>query len=342
MFEFLFGKKKATSVATPASASTATATANAANSATAVAVLEPELPELEKVRKNFTKPQLPRDEAVIKGEIDVLLGQRSDTVSAKDVVVGTVKAEIDETKRLADKATVNLLAIEADLKASVIAKRDADLKRLNEQIQRLERECTVACQGLDAKVAVLNIENNVRPIDAKFPRIDMTFLSQKRAIAGKPFKMPKFALFSIDNPKCTISACSTYYREESNKPTTTPQVFASFADLGVLMEYAKSRRTYSGWNSYEVKAEATFKGAIPATVRETLVEARKTFQQVYLVNEPEWMVEEVAIPFAPPVDPLVIGFRDGIYWLIASFDTTPAEEYIRREFTQGELKDVRG
>ncbi|MBX9666765.1 MAG: hypothetical protein K2X93_04060 [Candidatus Obscuribacterales bacterium] len=341
MFEFLFGKKKSASVATPAGAATATATVGNETSATAVSVLEPELPELEKVRNNFTKPHLPRDEAVIKGEIDVLLGQRSDTVSAKDDAVGKVKAEIDETKRLADKAMVDLLPVEAELKASIVAKRDADIKKQQARIQQLERDCAAACQTLDAQIALLNIDNNVRPIDAQFPRIDMSFLEQKRTIPGKSFQMPKFAMFSIDNPKCALSARSTY-GHETPASTSTPAIFAKLADLSVLCQYALDQRYRYGYHSLEVKAEATFKGAIPATVRAVLVDAKKTFQQVYLVNEPEWTVDEVAIPFVPPVDPLVIGFRDGIFWLIASFDTTPAEEYIRREFTQGELKDVRG
>lgn len=32
-------------------------------------------------------------------------------------------------------------------------------------------------------------------------------------------------------------------------------------------------------------------------------------------------------------DPLVLGFADGEFWLIDSYDTTPKEEYIKREFT---------
>lgn len=36
-------------------------------------------------------------------------------------------------------------------------------------------------------------------------------------------------------------------------------------------------------------------------------------------------------------DPLVIGEKHGKFWLIAVFDTTPAEEYVAREFTSDRI-----
>ncbi len=337
MLEFLFGsKKKKASVAAPAAADTAAAP----TAATAVLEREPELPELEKVRKNYSKPLLPRDEVVIKGDIDEILRQRTDTVQAKDLAVAHVKSEIEETKRLADKAMLGLLAIEADLKASIIAKRDNDIKALNEKIATLENKCKAICEDLDGKTRALNIELNIRPIDLQFPRIDMSFLKQNRKVDGKSFEVPKFGLFSIDDGRSAIAVQGSYYRDST--ATSFPVCFASMLNLDNLKQYAATQCRSKHWSVYNVKVEATFKGAIPAPIRELLVDSKKTFESVYLVNEPEWKVEEVAVPFAPPRDPLVIGCRDGFYWLIASFDTTPAEEYIRREFTQGELKDLRG
>ena len=335
MFEFLFGKKKkAAPVAVAAAVSD-----DASQTSTAVLEQEPELPELEKVRKNYSKPQLPRDESVIQGEIDELLRQRQEKVNQNEAAVAVIRAEIDETKRLADKAMVGLLEIEADLKQSIIAKRDKDIDGLKNKITSLSTACTLACGELDEKAKVLQIEMAVRPIDAKFPRIDMSFLKQNRPVPNKTLQLPKFAMFSIDNSKCSIAVTAQYYYDTYFQ--TSPAVYEKFIDSDGLKNYAKGQ-VQAGYRSCNVKALATFKGAIPPVVRELLVDAKKTFECVYLVNEPEWQLDTVLVPFAPPRDPLVIGYKHGIYWLLASFDTTPAEEYIRREFTQGELKDVRG
>ena len=81
-----------------------------------------------------------------------------------------------------------------------------------------------------------------------------------------------------------------------------------------------------------------FRALIPNDVRERTKAAKGDFDFVGLVGEAEkWEYdEEVAKRQRPiPVDPLVIGVKNGRGYLIDSFDLSPIEEMVAREFTTG-------
>ena len=89
----------------------------------------------------------------------------------------------------------------------------------------------------------------------------------------------------------------------------------------------------------EVSARADFAGVIPDSVRSMIRDAMPDFDQILLVAETEtWSLGvEVYVKPQPAmipvgVDPLVIGRRDRSFWLITAFDTTPSEEFVRREY----------
>lgn len=81
-----------------------------------------------------------------------------------------------------------------------------------------------------------------------------------------------------------------------------------------------------------ISIRAEFKGFIPQDVRKeiALVERLQLFKEIYIIADvSEWEIDETA---TPNKDPLVVGYDGKFYWLIASFDTTSIEEYIRAEF----------
>jgi hypothetical protein len=91
--------------------------------------------------------------------------------------------------------------------------------------------------------------------------------------------------------------------------------------------------------SASVTARADFAGVIPDEVRSIIRQALPKFDQLLLVAETEsWSVgvqtyvkpQPAMIPVG--VDPLVVGRRDRSFWLVTAFDTTPSEEFVRREY----------
>ncbi len=311
---------------------------HAVEDASATAVLEPELPELEKVCRTFSKPQSPRAEDTIRGEIAQHLAEIQRLKEVCDAACGLLQSEISETSQRAARAVQDMLAIEEHLKNSINKRRDDKISELQMRISEATIARDKAILAVNDKIKVLQTELRVRDIDLKFPRIDMSFLRQMRPADTNGVSLPKFAMYALTSGQCVISATAD---SSGTTCSSSPPVYMNLADTQTLQSLATSKRGYS-IRSLTVKASANFTGAIPQPIRLLLADVTKTFEEVYVINEPEWTVEEVIVPFQPPYDPLVIGFKDGISWLIASFDTTPAEEYIRREFTQGELKDIRG
>lgn len=85
------------------------------------------------------------------------------------------------------------------------------------------------------------------------------------------------------------------------------------------------------WKS-AITCTARFTGAIPQEVKGTIAEARATFgNDIYLVAEANWAVNsKVNRPIS--IDPLVIGVRGNLTYLITSFDLTPLENLVAAEF----------
>lgn len=75
---------------------------------------------------------------------------------------------------------------------------------------------------------------------------------------------------------------------------------------------------------------AEYDGLMPAPVREKVREAKDDFDQIFVLSEvSEWQIEKVVQPVR---DPLVLGWQGGRLFLIADYDTTPTEEYVKKEF----------
>lgn len=141
---------------------------------------------------------------------------------------------------------------------------------------------------------------------------------------------PTLAPFSIYHPMLEFRVVGrrkswdiAYTRETT--PDLPEPLICHYNDVfSTLEKVAKQRES-------TVKLNARFKGIIPTSVKDEIATAQEHLNYIYVIAEvDDWQVDVIAIPQIR--DPLVIGF-DGANWrLIATFDLTPVENYIYREF----------
>ncbi|MDP3729764.1 MAG: hypothetical protein Q8R26_03410 [bacterium] len=71
--------------------------------------------------------------------------------------------------------------------------------------------------------------------------------------------------------------------------------------------------------------------------REKIQQVRRDFQSIYLLAEVQKWEEKIIA--TPKICPLVVGYAVGDIYLIANFDTTPLEYYIKAEFAVSSKTD---
>ena len=78
-----------------------------------------------------------------------------------------------------------------------------------------------------------------------------------------------------------------------------------------------------------------FSGIIPSNIREIATNEKKNFGNIYLIEEAyNWKIDDsVTIQKKQNPDPLIVGSKDGKYFLLAKFDVTPLENLIATEYT---------
>lgn len=99
---------------------------------------------------------------------------------------------------------------------------------------------------------------------------------------------------------------------------------------GVILAF-----TYVGsiFSETDISISAEYHGIIPDQVRDLINQELRHFDEICILAEvEEWKVNKV---IRPRLDPLVIGYKKSskTWFLLASYDTTPLEEYVAREFT---------
>ena len=75
---------------------------------------------------------------------------------------------------------------------------------------------------------------------------------------------------------------------------------------------------------------------IPATTRKKIQDAKEYFgDNIFILLEAKgW---EINVVKHPDPDPLVVGFQDGLFFLIDEFDLTNLERMVAAEFTTPQL-----
>ena len=145
--------------------------------------------------------------------------------------------------------------------------------------------------------------------------------------------LPRLAVFSLESPDFELAVIGSHNGWDSRRrwrqkvsPKLPQKMMDCYKDvLGKLSALAKETKKTT-------RLRAQFGMLIPQNVKEQIVRARGEFKEIFVVAEaPRWDLKQTAIP-RPDKDPLVVGYDGVNYWLIAAFDPTPLEEYIKAEF----------
>lgn len=147
---------------------------------------------------------------------------------------------------------------------------------------------------------------------------------------------PRLAVFSLESANFEIAAVGGYNRWGGGgrrwrgqiSPKLPKEMMTCYKD--VLDKLTKLGRE----TKKTIRLRTQFGMLIPESVREEISRVRGEFKQIFIVAEaPRWDLKRIAIP--KPVDPLVVGYDGICYWLIAAFDPTPLEEYIKKGCIKG-------
>ena len=275
--------------------------------------LKDEFVSVEKLPELFSCRLIPRSLAQIKEEI---------TATADS---------LQQINQRYDVSVAELLPVESELR-----------EKLNTKRNRLVAE-------LQMRLSQLQLEETAYLLDQEFNRIDMSFLHKARFSEEHKCGVPLFAVFSIGDPFCSfmhkmvwtrvpesMTGRGWHHTLESNVP---PELLSFFNLKGLYESSSQALPANRRITGIESKMQARFTGVIPQAVRELIRLSAPKFDRILLVTEaPKWHISQRLLPEPTPTgDPLVIGQKSGLFWLLAAFDTTPSEEYVKREFTFGQL-----
>lgn len=173
-----------------------------------------------------------------------------------------------------------------------------------------------------------------------YPMIDLEFLAMQNADGT-----PKFATFRMDNPEFYIDVCIEFYQNgrhgieiRSNLETGKKQILSYYKKFITKMARSCWEKSLMDANvrSVTMKSSTRFSGLIPEDVRKEIrsVNSKVMFDNVLLIAEASsWTMESKTVKFPPNPDPMVVGLKDNVFYLISVFDLTPMETYITKEFT---------
>lgn len=265
---------------------------------------------IEVIPNHFTAAKATRDSGVIQTEI------------------GEANAEKARLASRHQAAVQELLPIEAELSKALTNEHNGLSNKLHTEIYQLGLEL------IDAK------------LDEAYQRIDMSFMSKRKWSEKHGCALPLFAMFNIDNPRCILEGHAINARQVQQWAIAQPEVLSKLCPQVAKMLQDMALDGLPQWWSRAKTISASFVGGIPADIRAKISTAKPQFERIYIVTDsPDWNLESfeaqsqngvhtrLHTPPIPQRDPLVIGEKNGKFWLVAAFDTTPAEEYVRREFT---------
>lgn len=153
-----------------------------------------------------------------------------------------------------------------------------------------------------------------------FPTLNPEFLQWKNEEC-----YPAFSVYNVDSPVCQIHCrVSGPFRKgsisvEPSMPEVLRKHFADETLLAVLSEECNTESLRS------ITLSSRYEGAMPESVCDVIHKYRDLFDGVFIVaNAPEWKRDVVTA--IVPGDPLVIGVKDHVLYLIASYDLEPIEK----------------
>lgn len=248
-----------------------------------------------------------------------------------------------------------------ELREFVQERKDLPLEQRIEARQRLEE---LAKTGLG--VERLPRENLAQALaNSHYSRISPEFLRQHQTLkdtvqAKGELRVPKFGVYELNDPHMIIFFEKREFGEyvfrvssPKNLPIVLSEQLLFSTEFGrdnhpeLWDHYPLESRRYSGMFCRKDKRlpkklpiwyslSSLFYGFIPETTKQEIKEAREIFDHsLFLVAETK--PEDWAVKSLPPPrlieDPLILGVIGGKCYLVDHFDTSPVEDYARKEFS---------
>jgi hypothetical protein len=178
---------------------------------------------------------------------------------------------------------------------------------------------------------------------AKYKPISLDFLEMRDEDGW-----PKFAVFGLEKRSCYIESKVTEEERDSswwtfNGPPKDiaryvrrhylPDVINKLTALADARLDELMKKISDRWRTVRKSISQTFSGIVPGDVKVAIRKAKRDFKNnICIVAEAKkWVIGETVT--IEEKDPLVIGFFNGRAYLIADFDVTPVENYVKKEFT---------
>jgi len=233
-----------------------------------------------------------------------------------------LEAGLDPVARAKEKAPT-VLALDA------IAIEKAELSRKLAQLSELSLELT----GLE-QVTKKEVEAEERQTTKGLRRLRKLELAIRAGL--KPRRLdnevfcwrdangfPRLGVFSLESDICQFSIDRYGSASKNAMPKWLAETPAYDDVFALLQKKRENDRTI---------ITARFSGMLPDQARTTLVIAKVFFDPICILAEVQgWDLKHEVSPLRK--DPLIVGFVDGLPYLLDAFDTTTLEEYAKAEFT---------
>lgn len=297
------------------------------SSLTAAAPQEPVI-SFADLTKNYSKVRESSEDARRESEIQQTRQQLSDLEAKHNEDIGGLDFRNANLRDRRTRALAPLLPVEQATRTRIEDEYKRAVKEVEDARVRINQTYTATKKELDDRLSKLEHEVPTQFMDGMYPRLDVKFLSIKRHDKQFGCDVPRFAMFDLSQPKFVVTAHANYYGEREYV-TSTPDCYKEFFDGTSML--AAARRTMRNY-SHQLAVTATFNGVLPTGVRDMIRDIQEKFDHIYLIGEAEFVTgQEVSVTSAP----LVVGEKDGAFWVITVFDATPSTDYVEREFIRG-------
>jgi hypothetical protein len=250
---------------------------------------------------------------------------------SKETAVSTdlmVRSPIKAAIRLAKRASAREIE-------NISSERETAVETLN-RIDQLQSSLLPVEHGLLPAIRSKKIEaaKRVRQLESldklnQYPVFSLEPLSWRNKEG-----FPRLAVFSLESPDLEFAVVGSYSRVDWRlkrrwRQKVSPKLPQGMMDcykdvLDKLSAIAKETKKTA-------RLRAQFGMLIPQAIKTEIARVRGEFKEIFIIAEaPRWDLKLTAIP--KPKDPLVVGYDGVNYWLIAAFDPTPLENYIKAEF----------
>lgn len=283
------------------------------------------------------------------------------TIEKKKAELAAMKAEIARLTPPAPPEIIENIAPEDPLHvAAALVKPTvscnawnvgSELRKLYAYRHALSPMERAACDTVSDRI--FELECKIR--DAKFQRLDMSWIMKQRTKEG----WPAFAIFQHNKPDCWMEHRETRedFRMSFNRDETHfPNIYKrnEYEDVNKRLEKVIAERFAAGDDPRGMKAariSCGFTGVLPERIRQRIEECsprqRESFDgkkypefvpghamfDISIIMEaPAWKVDTRVIPVN--MDPLVVGQFGKEFWLLDVFDVTPLERVAAAEFAE--------